>query len=137
MLASSPVGDTVTGDINTDLPDTAAGDGSADLPDTAAGDGNTGLPDTAADGGTDPADTAAGDGSTDPAGTVMDGSGPPVSGGTPSPDSTDLPAALQPFLGQYQSDSARRGTDSEILRFALTACFALWAGGKITQRRPR
>lgn len=49
----------------------------------------------------------------------------------------DAIAALQTLMAQYQTDSGRRQTDSEILRFALAAAFSLWAGRKITQRRPR
>lgn len=119
--------DTDLGDSSSGLDDNAADpDGSdTDLGDNTAdpGDSGSGLDDSAAD--LDGSDTGLGGNTADP-----DGSGSNPGGGMD-------PAILQPFLAQYAADSARRQTDSGILRFALVASLAAWAGRTITQRGHR
>lgn len=110
------------------LPSPVLAAGPGDVPPAGASAAVPGLGDGGNSGGvTEPDDSGSGldDNAADP----DDSGGNPGSGMDP--------AILQPFLGQYQSDSARRATDSGLFRFALTASLALWASKTITQRRSR
>ena len=110
------------------LPSPVLAAGLGDVPPAGASAAVPGLGDGGNSGGvTDPDDS--GNGLDDNAADPDDSGGNPGSGMDP--------AILQPFLAQYQEDSARRQVDSEILRFALIAVLAVWAGKTVTQRRHR
>ncbi len=138
------------------LPSPVLAAGPGDVPPAGASAAVPGLGDGGNSGGvTDPDDSGSGlddnaavpddsgtalggnDANPDDSGNGLDDNAADPDGSGGNPGSGMDPAILQTFLGQYQSDSARRATDSGLFRFALTASLALWASKTITQRRSR